>query len=338
MGDFESQITWTSAQDLSDDRSSGDSDDAPGHNGDLLRRLIAGDYRGLISLWDMLHYTGLEFADLFGQLERLRCKVQTEMDEWARRGEGEPLAYDPAHPNYHEFEFIAKLARRICNLVGLDVAGRKARFLSTGVDALREKGSRIRGQTMLAELKELGGRLKDEARSRQFLYVPPERAAYYGQARLFGDDVADKFPSAGKDIEEAGNCLALGRNTASACHSMRALEYGLDAIAFALKVPKQQDWGSYIREIDKAIGAALKPMATMNTPKMSARKRATARARRDYFSEVSMRFQAVKDACRNKTMHVEKTYEWAEAEEVLKATCSLMQQIAKRCRERPGRR
>jgi hypothetical protein len=76
---------------------------------------------------------------------------------------------------------------------------------------------------------------------------------YESPVPLFGDGVFNAFPSADEDIAEAGACLALGRGTASVMHLMRASEVGLLALAKALGVGKKNDWGSYLREIDKEL-------------------------------------------------------------------------------------
>jgi HEPN domain-containing protein len=65
----------------------------------------------------------------------------------------------------------------------------------------------------------------DELDGRKIFVMTPQYAKYYSQtAPLFGDDVADAFPDAADDINEAGKCLALGVPTACAFHIMRAAE------------------------------------------------------------------------------------------------------------------
>ncbi len=55
-----------------------------------------------------------------------------------------------------------------------------------------------------------------ELESRKF-YGPLRRyEQYYEQAKLFGDEVFDHFPSANNDIFEAGTCLALERGRGAA--------------------------------------------------------------------------------------------------------------------------
>jgi hypothetical protein len=53
----------------------------------------------------------------------------------------------------------------------------------------------------------------------------------------------------------------------------------------------------------------------------------------DLFQEFYARLDAVKDAWRNSTMHVEKQYSPEEAEAIFSMTCSFMSKIASRMDE-----
>jgi len=75
-----------------------------------------------------------------------------------------------------------------------------------------------------------------DLRKRIFLRLEDSAEDLYEQTRLFGDEVAERFPKAAYDINEAGSCLAAGRYTASVFHLMRVAEYGLRTLAKPLKV------------------------------------------------------------------------------------------------------
>jgi hypothetical protein len=62
-------------------------------------------------------------------------------------------------------------------------------------------------------------RIVDELRKARFLCVKPDRCEYLAQHSLFGPKVNDAFPSAARDIKEAGNCLAAESGTESGVHS-----------------------------------------------------------------------------------------------------------------------
>ncbi len=81
------------------------------------------------------------------------------------------------------------------------------------------------------QVGELVSRFEDELKSHHFFYIPQGRFAHYMQPVAFGVEVTTKFPTASADIEEAGNCYAVGRNTACVFHLMRVMEIGIRALA-----------------------------------------------------------------------------------------------------------
>ncbi len=143
---------------------------------------------------------------------------------------------------------------------------------------------------------------------------------YYDQQELFGKEVFDNFPSANNDISEAGTCLALERGTACVMHLMRVSEVGLKALAGAVGVGLQHDWGSYLREIDKALAAKMKASGARS-------------ADEQFYAEAAISIDNVRRAWRNPTMHVENTYSPERAEELLVATKSLMRHLATKLHE-----
>jgi hypothetical protein len=67
--------------------------------------------------------------------------------------------------------------------------------------------------------------------SLRFLHVSPDRVGYVDNSSLFGNAVETAFPSASRDIREAGNCLAAECTTGCVFHAMRAAEISLRALA-----------------------------------------------------------------------------------------------------------
>jgi hypothetical protein len=112
----------------------------------------------------------------------------------------------------------------------------------------------------------LGLDLVNALQNRQFLRVADDRSNLllhargdepnFGVVEVFGDSVGASFPSAARDIEEAGNCLAAECNTAAVFHLMRAAEVALRAIAidrqvaFASKPIDQQEWGTILGALE----------------------------------------------------------------------------------------
>src|ERR1700719_4665247 len=95
--------------------------------------------------------------------------------------------------------------------------------------------------------------MHQELLNRVFVEPEPRYKQYYEQTLLLGQSVFDAFPSANDDIYEAGMCLALERATACVMHLNRVLECGLLALARALGVEQQTDWGAYLRKIERTL-------------------------------------------------------------------------------------
>lgn len=159
-------------------------------------------------------------------------------------------------------------------------------------------------------------RMHDEWASRLVFVIEPRRAHLYSDVAPFGRSVAERFPLAATDIEEAGKCLALDRGTACVFHLMRVMEVGLRHLANELGIPYAPSWESYINQI--------------NTRIAEKHKKKGIRWKRDepYFKEIAGDLLTVKVAWRNPTMHVVRRYTPEEAEQVFAAVRSLMQRIA----------
>ncbi len=94
-----------------------------------------------------------------------------------------------------------------------------------------------------------------ELKNRLFLFVPAYRAGFYEQ--LAPDwAVAPRFPSAAADYSSAGNCFAVGENTACVFHLMRVCEVGLRVFAVSAGAQMNSDsatWGELLSNIQTEI-------------------------------------------------------------------------------------
>jgi hypothetical protein len=168
---------------------------------------------------------------------------------------------------------------------------------------------------------ELLNRLEDECRRQLMIMIDPTHISYISNPQFFDPEdaaankVSVQFPSAAEDIAEAGKCFALGRSTASVMHLNRAVEAGLIALATALGVTRQNDWGKYLTGIDNALQAKLKASGARSPDEQ-------------FYAEVHITFDAVRRAWRNPTMHVDKTYTMERAEEIIFAVRGFMRHLA----------
>ena len=159
-------------------------------------------------------------------------------------------------------------------------------------------------------------RVRDELLARRAFMIPTNKVDYYeSRTPLFGDEIRDRFPSTTFEIDEAGKCFALGRWTACVFHLMRVMEIGIQATARNLGVPdpakpSERNWGAILRAMNAAISQ--KP----------------AGAERDFLQSTYALLDAVRNAWRNSTMHVENKYIEDEAADILGAVRGFMRKIA----------
>jgi hypothetical protein len=205
-----------------------------------------------------------------------------------------------------------------CERVGLNRSiERLGRFLNLKTDTLTL-------QRLAWELDELWQAIKRDLFARTFIHIPPGADEYLNREALFGPLVNEKFPKAVDDIREAGSCYATGNYTASVFHLMRAVEYGLRALAKKLKVklPKPVDlteWGGLLA----AIEVEIKKIEL--SPRTHKRDRDL-----EFFHGAAAQFRHFKNAWRNHVMHTRSMYDERQAMSVMAHVREFMQHIATR--------
>jgi hypothetical protein len=197
--------------------------------------------------------------------------------------------------------------------------------LSLTADQFRRMAEAIKKNATNAELRkflpDLLNRLEDECNRLLFMRIEPAHLQYFENAQFFdpkdskAKKVSTEFPSAAEDIAEAGKCLACGRSTACVLHLGRVLEIGLKALATAVGVKSQNDWGRYLGEIEKELNNRVKISGARTSAEQ-------------FYAEAHLMFDNVRRAWRNPTMHPDKTYTSERAEEILTAVGSFMRHLA----------
>ena len=177
---------------------------------------------------------------------------------------------------------------------------------------------------MVDILNQISGCLRKESSLKVAMILPPDKVGFFeSNEPLFGRNVAVKFPSITYEIDEAGKCLALNRFTASVFHCMRAMEKGLDA-AFAsigLSQGKNPNWGLLLKEIKTEIDRRKSVHAWKTSNDET------------FFFEVYVSIDAVRNAWRNATMHIENKYTEEEATNIFNAVKGFMQKLSSRMDE-----
>jgi len=161
-------------------------------------------------------------------------------------------------------------------------------------------------------------RMHDELSEVVCLRLDSGRQDYWQQPDLFGEEVTRAFPSATYDIEEAGNCYALGRNTATVFHLMRVMEVSLRALGRKVGVTGTHAGWQNVMAKTKA-----RLELRHDDP------RAFQGEERQFIADAQAQLTAVQHAWRNPTMHVERTYDDDKTEQILHAVRYFMRHLAK---------
>lgn len=119
---------------------------------------------------------------------------------------------------------------------------------------------------------------------------------------------------------EAAKCLALERSTACVMHLMRVGEAGLAALAVALGVTPQNDWGRYLKKIEEELERRYKTAGARSEGEM-------------FYAEAAAAFDRVRRAWRNPTMHVDKSYSVERAADIFESVKSFMRHLSVRLKE-----
>lgn len=151
-----------------------------------------------------------------------------------------------------------------------------------------------------------------------FLPATEDMVAYHGLKSPFGPSVAVAFPTCSEDIEEAHECFAFGRYTASMFHLGRAMEIAVAATAKRLRLNVgRKDWQNYLNAMNERVAKM-----PFKTPAQKARRLPIAEATGHFFN--------FKEAWRNPTFHAKKTYTREEALSVLKNSGAFMDYVARK--------
>jgi hypothetical protein len=143
---------------------------------------------------------------------------------------------------------------------------------------------------------------------------------------LFGQEVADKFPSLEYEISETGKCLALGRSTASVFHSIRCLEASIRALARCLRLPDpttgaERNWNTVLTKIKNEMDR--------RWPKSADRMSGDGQ----FFEESYAALAAIRNPWRNTTMHLDQVYTEQDAKDLFNVVGAFMRQLSDRMDE-----
>ena len=164
------------------------------------------------------------------------------------------------------------------------------------------------------DIEQLSKRIADELGIYTFFQLDPRQAKFYEPSEpLFGADVEAKFPMMSEDIAEAGNCMALDRDTAAVFHLMRVMEIALQRLGDKLGIVfvDKKNWQNILEEVNKAIRALDQKDPQTKT-----------------YAEISAHLCNVKLCWRNEVMHPKQTYTEEEAGTLFSAVKTFIRDLA----------
>lgn len=250
----------------------------------------------LIGWWDMQKFAAENFMIIVRALADLENEVKAyeneSSEEKIKRVDGWTGLWDAIG---HQ-----------CKKLGLRISLACVEDIKSDLDA------GMSSDRLMAAIGELENTLRREMENTQFFHMPTKQADFYGQKELFGLEVNTKFPSIQFDMEESGNCYAMGRGTACVFHLMRIMEVGVQQFGTKLGVNlvTEKNWQNILDEINKAIKVLPKSPSTVD------------------MSQAAANLYAVKLAWRNEVMHPNDTYTLEEAENLIRQVKIFMSQLA----------
>lgn len=182
---------------------------------------------------------------------------------------------------------------------------------------IRERESEIVARLFKKSMDELKSRLHDEIEDRKVYCLSAEDADYLHEPEIaFGTEVADKFPDAVFDIEEASKLFAFERGTAIVFHLMRAMEVAVRVVGEKLNVTLLDRDDRYL-EWGKLLANMKTPIEVMQNG-----------AEKEKWSAAHNLLFHVKQAWRNPTMHPNQKYTMEEAKDIYGAVKAFMKHLA----------
>lgn len=159
-----------------------------------------------------------------------------------------------------------------------------------------------------------------------FVHIPQNKVKYFNQTALFEEKVLAAFPEASAELMNAGNCFAVDLYTASVFHLVRAVEFGMRALALHLKAKTKSplqycDWGQLISAIEAKLTALkTKPRGRKKSEEF------------DFYSRALSDCKAMAES-RNRVCHAREPFSKSEAEVVFERAKHLMQNLRTRVSE-----
>jgi hypothetical protein len=257
----------------------------------------------LWSLLDMLRMNAVYFIALGG----LSRQASTVFD-LAKNDLSNPFATAEESKN---ISFLIESMRQTCERINLPVALKLLEHAESSLPETRR------------EFELLLRVLNAELEAQVFLFIPSHKSGYFEKENTLTDEAKLNFPNSNQEIIAAGNAFSSDLNTACVFHCVRALEYGIGALARDLQVAFNiQNWQTILDEIERAIAIERK-----------AGKSAAKNVRLQFLSEAVAEFRHFKDGWRNYVSHNKINYTETQALKIMEHTTSFIEALSAQLKE-----
>jgi hypothetical protein len=247
---------------------------------------------------------------------------------------GQPTAGD-----YSWFIRICEEGAVFLNSIGFDHSSRKAFVLKIRFES---RVSTLTPSAIQAEFRSLEDSVLLDMVHHKFAQIDSKLTRFSQAKALLGEKVSECFPSAMQDISEAGDCIALGCDSAAVFHLMHVVEWGLRGFAAHLGLKKvvtdrkrgktvlldYAQWEQILNQLPDEIDK--KVTAIPRGPKKQ-------QAQEFYYSTLKD-IAGFKDAWRNHLMHTRAAYSSADALAVFSHVERFMQSLAEHGIREPKRK
>jgi hypothetical protein len=288
-----------------------------------LHTLCTDSPRRLISLWDMIPFRAHKLYEALLSFER----TDRFIDDVGNGREQEPV-----NVMFCKRE-IAELRAFSSRLNLIETHGRVQRF-GGSLDLCEQGHKRFTAEEFFSEIAGIREAFAKELAQKQFAFIPTAKACYFERCAQFGRRVNKQFPTAAREIKEAGNCLAADLNTAAVFHLMRIVEYGLRALAkdLGVRIPKKPlelaGWDEIIVQIGKKVEIKLNPPQPAGGGRPKPRNFKRKAEDREFYRGVIGQFYEFKDVFRNRVMHARGTYDALTAQSLFGRVRDFMRRLA----------
>ena len=210
-----------------------------------------------------------------------------------------------------------KEAEELCKETGWEAAHSKIALINLHLEYGRDQCD---WSSLAADLRNASDVIVDALWQGKFVQVAALYTDYIENDALCGEEVKKKaFPSASEDLCQAGNCIGVDCGTAAVFHLMRAVEWGMRALAAdwgvigaphkSRTVPIEfSQWEKILAQLYPAVETKINALpAGQHKQDMQ-----------EFYFPILHEIRGFKDAFRNHVMHTRKSYTQQEADEVLR--------------------